>query len=137
MGSKVEHYVHFGWSTLARRQLITTELEQVIHGVLKIKCLEARCQAIAIGGTSDPVHVLASLHPSVSVARLAGIMKGTSSSAVRRGAAPLADFAWQSGYGAFSVGPREREAVERYVTDQKNRHATERVAAQWEAPGDC
>jgi REP element-mobilizing transposase RayT len=137
MGSKVEQYVHFVWSTLERRQLITAQCEQVIVGVLKIKCVEARCEAIAIGGTSDHVHVLAALHPTVSVAQLAGVMKGTTSSAVRRGALPLADFAWQSGYGAFSVGPREREAVERYIFEQKQRHAADRVAPLWEPPGDC
>jgi REP element-mobilizing transposase RayT len=82
------------------------------------------------------VHILARLHASVPVARLAGVMKGTSSGAVRRGLAPAADFGWQSGYGAFSVGPREVPTIERYIASQKEHHASARVVREWEPPSD-
>ena len=41
-------------------------------------------------------------------------------------------FAWQRGYGAFSVSERDPSAVLAYVRDQRDRHATQRVEPEWE-----
>jgi putative transposase len=90
------------------------------------------CSVIAIGGMADHVHVLARLHPSVSLARLAGVLKATSTGAVRRSLMPGSAFAWQSGYGAFSVSPRHVGAVERYVSQQKLHHLQRQTEEAWE-----
>ncbi len=34
----------------------------------------------------------------------------------------LAGFTWQAGYGAFSIGMSNVEAVERYISEQKEHH---------------
>jgi REP element-mobilizing transposase RayT len=68
----------------------------------------------------DHVHLLAQLHPSVSVARLAGDLKGFSSHFVTRNLRTHLE--WQSGYAAYSISAEDVEAVARYVTDQKRHH---------------
>ena len=132
MSSRVEQFAHLVWSTHGRRAWITAELEPHLHGVIQARSIEERCRVIAIGGTADHVHVLAQLHPSVSLARLAGVLKAISSGAVRRSLQPGSAFAWQAGYGGFSVSPRHVSAVERYATQQKQHHLQLQTDAAWE-----
>ena len=57
----------------------------------------------------------------ISVSDLVGELKSSSSQWLKgRG---LADFAWQRGYGAFSVGPADLNALIAYIDAQKEHHA--------------
>jgi REP element-mobilizing transposase RayT len=62
----------------------------------------------------------------MAVAELVNVLKSTSSKWVR-GQAELdptfAEFAWQAGYGVFSVSESQCESVRRYVTNQEIHHA--------------
>ena len=137
MSSRVEQFAHLVWSTRERRAWLTAEVETLLHRVIQAKSLEEQCKVIAIGGLADHVHVLARVHPSVSLARLAGVLKATSSGAMRRSLMPGSAFAWQTGYGAFSVSPRHVGAVERYVAQQKYHHLQRQTDEAWEPePGE-
>jgi REP element-mobilizing transposase RayT len=123
MGSLVENYVHFVWSTWDRRPLVTMEIEDELHRVIGAICVQENCLPLAIGGTDDHVHVLSRVHPTVSVARLAGVLKGVSSSAVNNDLAPGTGFRWQGGYAAFSVRSDDLEALTNYIRNQRAHHA--------------
>jgi hypothetical protein len=45
---------------------------------------------------------------------------------------PALRFGWQTGYGVFSFGKRNLPDVVRYVQDQDQRHATDRLWAELE-----
>jgi putative transposase len=132
VGSRVEQFAHLVWSTHGRRDWITAEIEPHLHGIIQARSVQEHCSVIAIGGMADHVHVLAKVHPSVSLARLAGVLKATSSGAIRRSLLPGSAFAWQTGYGAFSVSPRHVGAVERYVSQQKDHHHQRQTDEAWE-----
>jgi putative transposase len=132
VSSRVEQFAHLVWSTHGRCAWITAEHEPALHGIIQASSVQEHCSVIAIGGMEDHVHVLARLHASVSLARLAGVLKATSSGAIRRRLLPGSAFAWQSGYGAFSVSPRHVGAVERYVSRQKEHHLQRQTNESWE-----
>jgi putative transposase len=123
MHSLVENYIHFVWSTWDRRPFVTPEIEGEVHRLIGAACVQEGCGPVAIGGTADHVHVLARVRPTVSVARLAGVLKGASSSAINGQLAPGASFRWQGGYSAFSVRFDDFEAVAAYIRNQKAHHA--------------
>ncbi|GAC1343858.1 MAG: IS200/IS605 family transposase [Myxococcales bacterium] len=131
MGSKVELFAHIVWGTKRRRPLITIDLEPGIYRAIEAKCFELGCAPRAIGGTADHVHVLSRIHPSISIARLAAEIKGSSSHFVTQRLG--SGFAWQGGYGAFSVSADDVPAVERYVLDQKRHHAFGAIEAMLES----
>ncbi|GAC1602270.1 MAG: IS200/IS605 family transposase [Myxococcales bacterium] len=131
MGSKVELFAHIVWGTKRRRPLITIDLEPGIYRAIEAKCFELGCAPRAIGGTADHVHVLSRIHPSISIARLAAEIKGSSSHFVTQRLG--SGFAWQRGYGAFSVSADDVPAVERYVLDQKRHHAFGAIEAMLES----
>ena len=96
-------------------------MEQGIYRAIEAKCFELGCAPRAIGGTTDHVHLLSRIHPSISVARLAAEIKGSSSYFVTQRLG--SGFQWQKGYAGFSVSADDVPAVERYILDQKHHHA--------------
>jgi putative transposase len=110
--------------------MIKVEMEGDLYRVIGTKCVKLGCTPCAIGGTADHVHLLARLNPSISIARLVGEIKGSSSYAATHHLG--AQFQWQNGYGAFSVSAGDLPAVERYVRDQKHHHTIGAIEASLE-----
>ena len=75
---------------------------------------------IKIGGVDDHVHILSSLSKNIAFADLIGRVKGSSSERLREKG--ILGFAWQNGYGAFSVSESNVEAVTAYISDQTEHH---------------
>jgi len=75
----------------------------------------------SVGGVEDHVHILAGLRATVCVADVVREIKSVSSGWVHEEIG-LAVFAWQEGYGAFTVSPTQREAVVRYIEAQEVHH---------------
>jgi len=79
-------------------------------------------KAMAVGGTSDHVHILVSLPASISVAHGVQLIKSNSSRWVHESSPELQDFQWQTGYGAFSVSPSLIDEVISYIHNQEAHH---------------
>jgi len=76
----------------------------------------------AAGGMPDHVHLLASLDRQTSVADAARSIKANSSKWIHETFPAMADFAWQSGYGAFTVSHSHLERVRGYIARQAEHH---------------
>ena len=79
-------------------------------------------RALKIGGTEDHVHVLLSLLTDVSLAEAICKLKSLSSGWVHKTFADKATFAWQRGYGAFSVSQSNKADVIKYIERQESHH---------------
>ena len=114
--------VHVVFSTKDRRPLITSEVEPELYAYLAgtAKNLDSRC--LAAGGTGNHVHLLISQSKNIALSRLMEEIKKSSSKWVKTKAAVLRGFAWQDGYGAFTIGQSQVEALKRYIAAQKERH---------------
>ncbi len=120
--STSEVYIHLVWTTFRRLPLMTTAIERPTHRAIVSEAKKLGCIVLCIGGTEDHVHLLIRLPRTLSVASLAGQIKGVSST-VARNLVPDTGFGWQSGYGAFSVSPMDVAAVRHYIANQKQHHA--------------
>ncbi|HEY0977839.1 MAG TPA: IS200/IS605 family transposase [Flavobacteriales bacterium] len=74
-----------------------------------------------IGGWIDHVHLLIDLKPTQVIADVMRELKKASTEWVRQHTG-LKTFQWQEGYGVFTVGWRERDAIQRYIADQEQHH---------------
>ena len=83
-----------------------------------------RGELLAARGTADHVHLLISLGRDWSLADLLRDLKAGSSKWVHDNSPGDRDFAWQAGYGAFSVSASNIDAVKQYIADQLRHHAT-------------
>jgi len=75
--------------------------------------------ALIINGVSDQVHILVRIRPAHSIAEIARVVKTNSSKWLH---AKGHKFAWQSGYGVFSVSESNIPAVTRYIATQDEHH---------------
>ena len=71
---------------------------------------------------ADHVHLAVRLHATVGVARVVQEVKRCSSKWMKEQGLEFAGFAWQRGYGAFSVGPSDAGALIRYIDEQPTHH---------------
>jgi putative transposase len=122
VANNAQLYVHLVWATRDREPWITAEIEPRIFARVAVKCREHRCTAIAIGGMPDHIHLLLRLHPTIAVSQLVKEVKGASAYHVTHVLSPETAFAWQHGYGAFSIRRNEVPAVKRYVLHQQEHH---------------
>ena len=75
--------------------------------------------AVAIGGTENHVHVLFLLPPRIALAKAIQLLNGNSSKWMGEQGI---DFAWQEGYGAFSVSSSNLDQVAQYIPNQEVHH---------------
>lgn len=75
-----------------------------------------------INGTADHVHLLAKLRQDKAVSKLIGEVKANSSGWISRTFDGLGGFAWQEGYGAFTVSESQVAKVRRYIAGQEEHH---------------
>jgi len=75
-----------------------------------------------IGGRPDHIHALISVPPTMALADFVRTVKAKSSRWIKGIAPKYSSFAWQEGYGAFSVSPSSLPKVVSYITNQEEHH---------------
>ncbi len=113
---------HVIFSTKGRADSIDDELRPRLHSYIGGIIRELGGTAIAVCGTADHVHILLCLPPSVSIADAMRVVKTNSSRWVHETSPNLRSFAWQTGYGAFSVSESNRQTVLDYIANQEEHH---------------
>jgi REP-associated tyrosine transposase len=83
-----------------------------------------KMKELAVGGASDHVHILLSLPSTLSIAKAVQLLKGNSSKWIRETFLKSRSFAWQEGYGAFSIGISGIDATVSYIRNQAEHHRT-------------
>lgn len=78
--------------------------------------------AIEVGGMPDHVHILTTLPKTVAAADFVRAVKAESSKWLKTVAPHYNSFAWQAGYGAFSVSASLLDTVVRYIRRQAEHH---------------
>jgi len=112
---------HIVFSTQGHRPILKPEFRQELFAYLGSLLKEKGGKPIIINGVSDHVHLLILLPPDISVSDAMKFVKANSSRWMKqRFGTP---FAWQKGFGAFSVSRSNIPAVARYIADQEAHHA--------------
>jgi putative transposase len=115
--------VHAVFSTKDRRPFlrdvpVREELHRYLGGILT----QLECQPILAGGVEDHVHLLCALSRTMDAASMIKEIKRGSSLWIKTKGHDLDDFAWQNGYGVFSIGFSQIESVRKYIAGQEEHH---------------
>ncbi|HTZ75920.1 MAG TPA: IS200/IS605 family transposase [Candidatus Aquilonibacter sp.] len=114
-----QNTLHIVFSTKDRRAAIPAEFQPEMWTYAAGVCKNIGVGVRAIGGTDNHMHMLLHIPASLSVAKaVSAIKSNTSRWASERGK----KFAWQRGYGAFSVSHTVIPAVTRYIQNQRIHH---------------
>jgi putative transposase len=99
-------------------------VERELHRYMASVCRAMQCPSHEIGGTEDHIHLACSLARTVTLAALLEEIKTSTSKWIKTKDDQYHRFAWQAGYGAFSIGQSQLDAVKRYIANQKEHHRT-------------
>ena len=77
---------------------------------------------IEIGGVCDHIHILTSLPKNISLTDFIKVIKTNSSKWIKQLDRCYMHFAWQDGYGAFSVSPSLLDKTIQYIRNQEEHH---------------
>ncbi len=114
--------VHVIFSTKGRVALLKEEVRPNLFAYLATVARNEGCECYRVGGVQDHVHLAIRLGKEQPLAKLIGQLKTSSSQWLKTQGQGLAQFSWQEGYGAFSVGPADLEALLRYIDGQEAHH---------------
>ena len=116
------HY-HVVFGTKDHAPLIQPAWRGQLHAYLGGIIRASDGVAEAVGGVADHAHLLIGLRATHRLADVLRELKSVSSGWVHDEIGAR-DFAWQEGYGAFTVSASQRETVRRYIQRQEEHHRT-------------
>jgi REP element-mobilizing transposase RayT len=118
----VKIWIHAVFGTKYREPLITPEIQKQVYRLIADELEALGCKLLAINGIPDHVHVLFLLNSQKSIAEVMKQIKGGSSYQINQQALTPNRFAWQTGYGAFSVSESGVAQVQQYIARQQEHH---------------
>ena len=114
---------HCVWSTKHREPLIKTELKPRLNSYMRTVIENEGARLLFINGVEDHVHLLLELPLTLLIPDLIEKVKPTTTKWMNRTFPELNNkFRWQAGYGAFSVGKSNMQAVINYIENQEEHH---------------
>ena len=116
------HFFHLVWSTKQRHSFITPELQSRLYPYLGSIVASHNGYLLEIGGMPDHVHLLIKLSNLDKFSHFIRDLKASSSLWIHKNFPHLADFAWQEGYGSFSVSYSSIDQVKTYIQNQQEHH---------------
>ena len=112
--------VHVVFSTKNREKKISQPVQAKLWPYMAGISRNHSFEAIKVGGVEDHAHALLLLPATMPLAKAVQTLKACSSKWLNQ---TIKGFAWQEGYGAFSVSASQTEGVIRYIENQRSHHA--------------
>jgi putative transposase len=117
--------VHVVFSTADRKRLIEPNRDDWLRSYFVNEAPSLGCEVLGAGNAADHVHLVAGIHPSVSVAKFVGHLKGSCAHAWNK--------RWtdrirgQRGYWVRSLDLAGLPPLLDYVRNQRHRHSAGNV----------
>lgn len=113
---------HLIFSTKNRRGIIDEDLYDDLYRYIGGIIRGEGGVLLAAGGTPNHIHLVARFKPTTSVSEMLRKIKGNASKWLGDNPRCRVPFAWQNGFGAFSVSGSQLSDVLAYVQDQAEHH---------------
>ncbi len=125
--------LHLIFSTKDRSACLDSTVRPPLHAYLATVARNAGCICHRVGGVADHVHLAVRFSRTLTIAALVEDLKTSSSKWLKTQSPDLQGFAWQRGYGVFSVGPTDLEALVTYIDNQEAHHRTRTFQEEYRA----
>jgi putative transposase len=130
--------VHLIFSTKDREPWIKPDMRPRLHAYMAEVARGQGCLAYRVGGMTDHVHLALTLPRTVTQSDLVKELKTSSNHWLEKQDAGYSAFAWQRGYGMFSIGKSQLPALMEYIDNQEEHHRTRTFQEEFRAKrGQC
>jgi putative transposase len=124
MSTYTQIIYHVVFSTKDRRRVLDAQPRErffrYVWGFLENK----KCHLYRINAVEDHVHILTSLHPTITLSDLVHDLKLATSSWIKEERIFPSFEHWQDGYGAFTISWADRNGLIEYIKGQEEHHRT-------------
>jgi len=115
-------YVHIIFSTKNRIPFIKGKIKNELYAYITGILINMKSDVVKINGTEDHLHILCTLPRTISIAKLLEETKKSSSKWIKTKGKKWIKFAWQDGYGVFSISNSTLQEVVKYIDNQEEHH---------------
>jgi putative transposase len=114
--------VHVVFSTKERQKRLPEDFQPKLWAYIAGIAHHHGFEATQVGGAADHVHALLVVPPAMPLSKAVQTVKGCSSKWINDTGTAGNNFAWQEGYGAFSVSASQTDGVIAYIQNQATHH---------------
>lgn len=115
-------FYHLVFSTKNRINFINQDIENRVWSYLGGIARKHNLVALQIGGIENHIHALIISKPTIEPSLIPKWLKGESSKWIHEEFSDLRSFAWQDGYGIFTVSKSNVPKVIEYIENQRKHH---------------
>ena len=126
-------YIHLVFSTKYRQPFLTDAIRDCLHTYMATVMDQSGCQTLLINSIEDHIHILFELSRTLAVSQVVEKVKTASSRWIKTQGEEWSGFAWQVGYGAFTVSASNVQAVRHYVENQREHHRLQSFQNEYRA----
>lgn len=114
--------VHIIFSTKNREPFLDKGTRERLYPYMAQLIRDKGSVCYRIGGVEDHVHLAIRLSKTATLSKTISEAKTGTSKWLKEISPKLSEFSWQEGYGAFSVSPKDLDAVIAYIERQEEHH---------------
>ncbi len=126
-------YIHLIFSTKERVPYLANDWRPDLHAYMATVLANLNSPAVLINSVEDHAHILFNMGRTVTLAQVVEDVKKSSSKWVKSQSSKLDGFAWQNGYGGFSVSASNVPTVTNYIRNQEKHHRTKSFQDEFRA----
>ncbi|NOY95283.1 MAG: transposase [Chlorobi bacterium] len=115
-------YVHIIFHIKHQHSKIRKEDEKDLYAYIGAIIKGNDSIPILINGVEDHVHILCVMSKNIALAKFVEEIKRHSSRMIKTISTNYTHFAWQGGYGGFSVSPSLHNKTKHYIENQDEHH---------------
>jgi putative transposase len=115
-------YIQLVFAVKYREAVLSRHIRSRVFEYLSGILTDLKHKSIIVNGFANHVHVFYGMNPNVSVSNTIYELKRGSSLFINQNRLCLGNFSWQEGYGGFSYGRSEIQAVYDYIKNQEVHH---------------
>jgi REP element-mobilizing transposase RayT len=115
-------YVHIVFHVKNNLILIRNEDKNDLYAYMGSIIKDNASIPIIINGVGDHVHILCIMSKNIALSKLTEEIKRHSSRWIKTRGKHYEHFAWQGGYGGFSVSHTLHDTIKRYIANQEEHH---------------
>ena len=121
-GTFTQMYVQLVFAVKNRDAVLTKTIRDRVFEYMSGIITNLNHKSIIVNGTSNHVHILLGLNPSISVSDTVHDIKRSSSLFINNEKLCLDRFSWQEGYGGFTYSRSQIADVYNYIENQESHH---------------
>ena len=128
-----QNLYHVVWATKERQPLLLPPFKDRVFEFLGGAFRTAGCVSFQVGGMPDHIHALISIPPKYAASEIIRDVKVGATKWIIKTLPDCKTFAWQEGYGLFTVSVSQKDAVLRYIKNQEEHHKKQTFEEEFKA----